>query len=298
MDIQSEGNRLLQEHSFLFLELKEIPSTRNVVCRTERSNGNIIAKPRFLPEKYQWVADLFSRLRDHLQSLWNFFDSYSYWFDDITRAIIHIEERRLSKKSIIFLLERDIWSTDEVHGDYLIEKIGKNVVISYYRRHQRIRQFKLSPMTDTEIQTWICEDARKQIVDQFSILWEFLENEIETCIREEFSRLPTTLITTDHILKQYDHITEFLPNYPEAALMSLGRIAELWLLQMLEKEKRSFKEDLIRMAHGEGLINKNQVKLLQSIRREYNLLKHTLIYSINENRLRNLLKKMSILLNQ
>lgn len=179
MDIQSADKKLLEDHELLFNELKQIPKTRAMTYHTERSEGHLIAKPRFDPPNYVWPSKLLSKVQNHLQKIWDFFER-SQGVDTITRALIHPEERRSSKNSIIFLLERDIWCTDDVYGDYLIEKTTKSLVISYYRRGQKRKQFSLPSMTDTEIEAWICNDARQQIEAHFSYLWKYLETEIVT----------------------------------------------------------------------------------------------------------------------
>ncbi|MFX0077348.1 MAG: hypothetical protein ACFE96_18045 [Candidatus Hermodarchaeota archaeon] len=56
--------------------------------------------------------------------------------------------------------------------------------------------------------------------------------------------------------------------------LSLGRLTELWNLQILGEKRRVYGQNIIRKAQIEGLINSNQAKLLQAIKREYDLIKH------------------------
>ncbi|MFW9915984.1 MAG: Swt1 family HEPN domain-containing protein [Candidatus Thorarchaeota archaeon] len=177
-----KAEQLLEEHNRLFDELIKIPRTRRIHYRIDRKNGNLLGKPRFKPPKYAWSSGIFIQLQDHLQKIWDYLETSSYGIDDAIKVLIHRDERRSSKKSVIFLLEQDVYSTDEVYGDYLIEKTAIGVVISHYRRNQRRRQFKIPARTDAEIEEWICDNARQQIADQFSYLWKNLENEIMACM--------------------------------------------------------------------------------------------------------------------
>jgi len=102
-----------------------------------------VGKPRFNDPKYQWSTSLLVDVRDHLQNIWNFFDRYSYWFDDTLIPLLNTDERRMSKKSIIFLLEDDMWCTDEVYGKYLIEENQDCITISYSRREKIMKQITL-----------------------------------------------------------------------------------------------------------------------------------------------------------
>ena len=122
MDIKSEGKTLLENHKKLYKQLIEIPEKREMLYNEEIEEGVKIGNPRFKSPKYQWSTSLLVDLRDHLQNIWNFFDRYSYWFDDTLIPLLDTNERRVLKKSIIFLLEEDVWCTDEVYGKYLRRK--------------------------------------------------------------------------------------------------------------------------------------------------------------------------------
>lgn len=63
-------------------------------------------------------------------------------------SLISYSKRSESKNSIIFLLERDIWETDEVYGDYLIEKIENYTKISYFRFDKKIKSFEIDTIED------------------------------------------------------------------------------------------------------------------------------------------------------
>ncbi len=133
MSFQTEGKELLKRHKELFEKLILIPESRHLIYHEELDNNKLIGKPRFKEREFDWPQDLLIELRDHLQELWHYFQLYSYWLDSSLLLLIDYRTRKASKKSIIFLLEMDVWQTDEVYGDYLIMK-GKNTTKIYYTR--------------------------------------------------------------------------------------------------------------------------------------------------------------------
>ncbi|MHA1248661.1 MAG: hypothetical protein ACTSRP_01585 [Candidatus Helarchaeota archaeon] len=288
-DIKIEGRKLLEEHHSLFKELIKIPDKREVIYREEIKPIGKIGKPRFKNPKYKWEKNLLVRLRNHLQNIWNFFEKYSFWFDDTIIPLLHTDKRRVSKKSIIFLLENDVWNTDEIYGDYLIEIKENNTIISYYRRNRKIREFRLKTMNDLQIQEWICRDAVRQIKKQFKYLWRKLESEIDVCINEFYYREPKLRVSSKYLIDQLKKANDIVDQWPEAALFSLGRILELWLLINLDERNSQF-NDLIRRAEINGIIGKNERKFLERIRVNYNDLKHNLYYKVKVDTIKNLIR--------
>ncbi|MGQ4876299.1 MAG: hypothetical protein ACP6IY_19735 [Promethearchaeia archaeon] len=290
-DIKIEGRKLLEEHHSLFKELIEIPDKREITYREEIRPIGKIGKPRFKNPKYNWEKNLFIKLRNHLQNIWNFFEKYSYWFDDTIIPLLHTDKRRISKKSIIFLLENDIWNTDEVYGDYLIEKKNNIILISYFRRGQRIKQFKLKNQDNTQIKNWICEDAKRQIKEQFRFLWDKLKNEIEACVEEIYHKKPRFIPDPNYLKRQLQKTMKIVDEFPEAALLSLGRIQEFYLLKILNLKCKPYGLDLIKRARDN--LNKNDVKLLTEIKKNYDYLKHKTYYKIEPKKIKQLLENFS-----
>ena len=293
MNIKSEGETLLKSHKQLYKQLIEIPENREMTYVEEIKEGVKIGKPRFKNPKYQWSKNLLVDLRDHLQNIWNFFDKYSYWFDDTLIPLLDTNERRVSKKSIIFLLEEDVWSTDEVYGDYLIEENQDGVSISYSRRDRKLQQRTLKTREKSDIKEWICKDAIRQIQTQFEFLWNKLENEIQASIEEIFHKPPKYTLEPDYLKEQLDKTIEITEQWAEAGLLYLGRIVEHWLLNKLGMKRAPFYSDLIRDAEIAGLIDKNEVKLLRNIRTNYNDLKHKTYYKIDIDDIKIMVKSFS-----
>lgn len=281
LDIKSEGKKLLIKHSKLYKKLEFIPNEREIEFREEFIDGKWFGKPRFIRPKYQWDELLFTELRNYLQEIWIFFEKYNYWLDETILPLIEANSRRTSSKSIIFLLENDVWNTSEVYGRYLIEKGTKKTVISYYRFDTTINKNTLDINDENQIKKWVCNDAKEQIKLQFFSLWSRLENEIKVCIAEEYSKKPRIYLTDENLKKQYEMVKNDLKSLPEASLLCLGRFCELWLLILLNQKHKKYQENLIDQAHKEHKINMNQVRLLYKIKRNYNHLKHKLYYQID-----------------
>ncbi|MEE9377457.1 MAG: hypothetical protein V3V33_05430 [Candidatus Lokiarchaeia archaeon] len=280
MDIKSEGNILLENHKKLYKQLIEIPDKREIEYIEGIEEGVKVGKPRFKNPKYQWSMSLLVGLRDHLQNIWNFFDKYSYWFDDTLIPLLYTSERRVSKKSIIFLLEEDVWNTDEVYGKYLIDENQDEITISYSRRERKMKQITLKTNEESKIKEWIFIDAIRQIKNQFIFLWDKLETEIEVCIDEIFHKPSKFTLKPNYLKDQLDKTKEISKQWAEAGLLNLGRIIEHWLLNNLGMKSAPLFFDLIREAEIAGLIDKNEVKLLRDIRTSYNNLKHKTYYKI------------------
>lgn len=281
-DIIGEGNSLLKKHRILFKKLIQIPETREILFRIDIEEKLNIGKPRFKNRHYSWPKDLLKDLRDHLEDIWNYFDKYSHWIDNSLMALISYTKRNESKKSIIFLLEKDIWETTEVYGDYLIEKREDHSVVSYRRFDKKIISYVINTIKDVEIEAWILKDAIKQINEQFYYLWTKIETEINICIEEKYHKEPKLLISSIYLIEQLKKTKEIVENWPEAALLNLGRICELWLLILLDKESSGFNEDSLKLAERSNIIDKDEFKFLKKIRRNYNDLKHKRYYKVDK----------------
>jgi len=282
MGIKEDGEELLRNHAILFKKLIKIPEIRSINYGEDLEDGRLIGKPRFKEKKHRWNEDLFIQLRNHLQNIWNFFEKYSYWFDDSIKKMINRDERRISKKSVIFLLENDVWETDEVYGDYLIEETDKNTQISYFRFEKKVQQFTLRKLTRESREKWIKKNAIEQIQNQFEYLWKKIENEILTCIEEEFHKRPDFQLTDKYLNEEVERVREVVKISSESGLLSLGRLQELWLLKALGLKESNLNGDLIVEAELKNIINKGESRLLRKIRNNYNKLKHTTTYNIEE----------------
>jgi len=281
MGIEEIHKKLLANHEILISDLQDIPLQRNMIYREDIQETNKIGKPRFDPPIYQWNPDLYTGIRDHLQDLWNFFESYSNWMDEELKWIISPQYRQNSKKSLIFLIESDVWSTDEIYGDYLIETTSVGVDISYYRRNRKIKSFNLQISNQDDIENWICTDARQRIHDQILLLWDKLEVEANTCLLERYSKR-SQLEPSLQLIVESHNITQKLINInPEAGMLNLGKSAEHWLLLKIGNKRKRSKDRLIDTAYANRIIDKEQSKILDEIRKAYNRVKHQIGYQIS-----------------
>ncbi len=297
MDIKSEGKKLLDNHKKLYEQLIIIPEKREMVFSEEIEGSIKVGKPRFKNPKYQWIPNLLVDVRDHLQKIWNFFSKYSFWFDYTLMPLLNVEERRISKKSILFLLEEDVWCTDEVYGKYLIEETKNGTTISYSRRDKKMKQITLKPRVDSEIKDWICKDAINQIKNQFIFLWDKLETEIQVCINEMFHTQPKLALKPEYLKNQLEKTISISEHWAEAGLLNLGRIIELWLLTNLGYESAPFCADLIREAEIAKILDKHGVRLLKKVRTNYNKLKHKTNTKIEPEEIKAMIESFSNLFN-
>ena len=100
-----------------------------------------------------------------------------------------------------------------VYGAYLIDKKLGKYSISYFCRNQKRRTFELNVNSPDEVEKWIVLDDRRQIIDQFSFLWHYLKSEIETCFQENYTKLPTELLSNDYIIDQINSLNNIVTIY-------------------------------------------------------------------------------------
>ena len=296
MSLKSIGEALVKEHNDLFFELIKIPEERNILFQIDGEKGHQIVKPRFDPPLYSWSPELFARFRSHLQRIKNFFDSFSYWFDDTIKPLISFDEGRSDKNSIIFLLEQDVDQTNVIYADYLIEKDQSRYAISYFRNEKKKHTFEPAITSQEHLETWICNNARRQIIDRFTFLWNYIQDEIEVCMKGDYNKLPDRIFTPKFIKEQNNIISTLIEDYPELALLNLGRISELYLLQLLQLNNKPYGLNLAWEARTKELLTNSQVKLFESIRKETNALKHQLYFAVNQEKITQLWKNFSSLM--
>lgn len=196
--------------------------------------------------------------------------------------LLDYRSRRASKKSILFLLEMDLWQTDEVYGDYLIRKETSKTKIYYTRFGQKYNEKYIDTIDEQEIERWICKDAIIQIQNQFTYLWDKLKIDIELYMEEKFRKQPKLTLSLDYLKEQIDKINKEIDSWLESALLNLGRVLEIWLVIELKINKNYGLDFLIKEAEVRNLIDKHQLKLLMNIKNHYNGLKHQATYNADK----------------
>jgi len=282
MTIQSEGKNLLKRHASLYKELIQIPEKRKIIYREEKEKNKVIGKPRFKEKEYSWPKQILIEIRNHLQELWNYFEQHSYWLDPSLLLLLDFRTRKASKKSILFLLEMDVWQTDEVYGDYLIEKEKSGTKIFYTRFGHKYRENLLNTIDNQEIKNWICKDAVNQIQRQFTHIWKRLKKEVEVCSEEKFRKQPKISLSLKYLEEQVKKIEVETDSWPESAVLNLGRVLEIWLLIELKANANYGLHFLIKQAEVRNLIDKHQLRLLVNIKDHYNDLKHQTSYKVDK----------------
>ncbi|MHA1647250.1 MAG: hypothetical protein ACTSVL_06735 [Promethearchaeota archaeon] len=276
-----KGELLLKNHKSLKKTLLIIPDSRKMIFNEEKDGNIWFGKPRFIPPNYNFDASVLTKLKNHLQSIWNFFQLHSYWFDKTIYPLLAWDQRRAEKGSIIFLLEKDVWNTREVYGKYLIEVGKTQTEISYHRFDNKYNKQTLDTIENEEIKKYILDDARSQIKRQFLYLWEKLESEILSCIKDDHTKIPRKRINSQNIFEQLEICEKIVEKHSEMVLLNIGRLAEYILLILLGKKQKGIKEDLVNLAFNAKLIDKSEEKLFNQIRRKYNALKHRLEYHLD-----------------
>jgi len=276
------GNELLEKHKKLEGKLREIPYKREMRVNFNKENSLCIAKPRFTEPKYSWPKTLLELLLNHLQEIWDFLQKYHYYFDEKVISFIHKDYRRSRKDSIIFLLERDVWETDEVYGNYLVERKKDKIIVSYYRREERRKTYELDLMPKEELEKWIMDDAKNQIISTFDYKWGLLETEIDTCVNGLHIREITEPLNHEDLISQTKKIDELLKVDTIASMLSLGRVSELWCIHLLNQKKKEINQNLIQDLVQRKIIDKHQERLLNQIRIQYNSTKHKLDFRLKK----------------
>jgi len=162
-------------------QLQEIPKNRKLVCTNEWIKSNpltYIYRPRFRPKEKpipQEVKKKYLQIIDDIN-----FNLKKYSPDNFTNIQDIIDFAPENKKSIVFLLEKDVYPTDEVYGDYLVEKHNDHYELYYHRWDEKKKKLPDQNLT-IDLEYFINNDAINQIQNRFDQLWEILKNEVERC---------------------------------------------------------------------------------------------------------------------
>ncbi len=162
-------------------KLLEIPKQRSITCTYKEIKSNPptwIYRPRFNPKNKSIPQKLkleFIQLIDDINLYLKKFSPDE--FINITDIIDLSSE---NKYSILFLLEKDVYNTDMVYGDYLVEQLQDQYEINYYRWHEKKRNLPNQALS-IDLTKFVINDAILQIQTQFDHLWSVLENEIKRC---------------------------------------------------------------------------------------------------------------------
>ncbi len=281
--IEGACKSLIKKHKTLGKELKKIPlNKRKLYVRITEKDGNIIAKPRFDPPEYEWNNDskLKIKVRKHLAEIYILFNLTDFEYDK--EVLYLVDPNNINTKhSIIFLLEKDVWRTDEVYGDYIIERNKEKnwINICYFRRNEKrkcLEPLNIS-VSDDEIKRIIAEDAKNQIIKEFEIRWNKIYHELEYCLIS-ISQNHSFSIKDENIKSSFDKISNIINCAPEYALMALGMISERCVLKLagfnsFNDAGRNFKRMLDKL-RKDGKITDNQSIRLMQLREQYNKVKH------------------------
>ena len=161
--------------------LRDVPTHRDITCSREEIHKNPptwIYRPRFEP-KFKLIP------QEQKLAFFNLVDSINlhlkkYSPDNLTNLLDILDVSGNNKKSIIFLLENNVYNTDEVYGDYVVEEMQDHYEIYYYRWEEKKNQLPTQDRS-IDLEKFVMQDAIIQIQNQFDHLWTILVNEIERC---------------------------------------------------------------------------------------------------------------------
>lgn len=276
--------------------LREIPSQRKINCRIEQFQGEdskFIYKPRFYPQIKLIDTSIKLDFIKLLEDINNYLKEYS---PDNFKNIKQIFKGDLYyKKSIIFLLENDVWATDEIYGDYLVEVFEYHYEIFYYRWNRKINQLDDQDIL-IQIDEFIMSDAIYQIQTQFDKLWELLEIEIEKSLKN-FESLKDRYagfkknITLEDMLgegKKSLNINQFL------SIFYLGYVLEHSIRLKLNKMKEKVGlRWLIYLCKRNSIFIKSEAKICNKIKEIYNKTKHEVDYRVQPEILKQLYEEFN-----
>ncbi len=174
-------SEILNQLDQLRESLRDIPSQRDISCTREEIHKNPptwIYRPRFKP-KFKLIPQeqklVFIKLVDSIN-----LHLKKYSPDNLTNLLDILDVSGNNKKSIIFLLENNVYNTNEVYGDFIVEEMQDHYEIYYFRREEKKNQLPTQDRS-IDLEKFIKHDAIIQIQNQFDHLWAILVNEIERC---------------------------------------------------------------------------------------------------------------------
>lgn len=271
-----QKSEILIIHNKLREYLIEIPKTRSMRYTQVEREGLIIGKPRFNPPKYSFGGKLAQDLLIYFAQLKEYFISRNFEIREDLNDILDPNKMSSSKYSPIFLIENDVWNTDAVYGEYLIETVDSEIEVHYFRRNEKRGKISL---TDSNIEILILADARFQVINQFNYLWDSLRKEIE--ISDTLFLRSQIMISNDYLLEQFETSRYLNEVNPIAACLIMGRCMEMFCKIKLNKIKGSGLSRLVSNLKNQDIITQHEFDVLDEIRVIYNMTKHDLQYEID-----------------
>ena len=264
---------------------------RKLIYRETNFNGEKIGKPRFDPPKARLPMKLDQELFNFLSKLKLYFQYCNYEFGILIKVLLDTKQSRESKLSPIFLIENDVWCTDNVYGDYLI--VNENdISVFYYRRKQKRKEVSVNKK---DLKGSIISNTKKQMVTQFNYIWNYLRNEIE--LAGEKKNFSSIFTTKNNLIKQFKLVEPIFEFNINLGLLYLGQSLEMMLKKIDKKSKNTVPvHKLIEKQFNEGNLTKAEYNTLNQIRKNYNKAKHDTNFEIDKELVINLKNKFKLIL--
>ncbi len=165
----------------LKISLREIPKSRELNNTIEEFQNNSpawIYKPRFKLKESPIPQEIKTELIQIIDEINLYLRKSSPDNFNLLKDIIDLTSE--NKNSIVFLLEKDVYQTNRVYGDYLVEKYQDYFEINYLRWNEKKKKLPNQALS-IDLEKFIKEDALAQVQNRFEELWNVLENEIGRC---------------------------------------------------------------------------------------------------------------------
>lgn len=301
-----ETEEILQKLSVIGAKLIKIPREREIQCLMYaeiKSNEEFLVKPRFIPSEISIELSLMKLLTELRDDLFCYLQNYASHRD--TRHIKSIlslnSNNKKSKKSICYLIEKNVWATDAVYGDYYVVYHPSEQKYSIYNkrrgRKRRIIAERKKFNSIEDLKQFINEDAVIQIESEFDRLLNLVIQEINlvkaeyNIIRSKFGEfnpkgsLKEILITGERLI------------YPQTLLsvFSIGYVAEMYLKKVFSENNIKYTKKIrfdLEKGFNLSLFSHKTKKILHKILDEYNDTKHNPNHRINRENLRKLYNKL------
>lgn len=189
----------------------------------------LVAQPRFHPSHFSITKEhkeIFEKIYGFILKIMHFPDltsNYSYIYDLFN---LNPEDPDY-KRSFLCLIEEDVWETDEIYGDYYIEKNTNSLsdifTIRRDRKNERVTE-NIDIDNEQEICNLIEKDAKKKIHAELDRRISMLEDWLKNCnvkynskleLDQSIEKSKRNSIVEDILNQMESHCLDFKAEFPK-----------------------------------------------------------------------------------
>lgn len=280
-------NHILSEIKDIEKKLAKLPLNRTIECHPPLQgirDKEFVVKPRFNPRNMPLNTEVkknYIKMKENIISHFEKFVSHRN-FAVLWEILCTEPNTPTYNKSIIRLLEGDVWGNPNVYGDYLVKKAeNENQYCIFNTRHGQIqRNVTLNEVFDTSegLEQFIKQDALKQIQIELRRMITVLQQEILAC-QIEFEELKMRYASykpKSTLWETFWDGRKQLQSNLYIATFVLGFIAEKWLRSYVLQINNTFSylPEMIYQALIKKLISPEVGQILSDVQVRYTSLKH------------------------